>query len=106
MIEVGRICVKTAGRDSNKKCVVVDIVDDTFVMIDGETRRKKANIKHLEPTKQKIDIKKGVSRADIIKEFKKLGIELKDTKPKTASKRPTKQRKTKKKVAEEPQAKK
>ena len=27
MIDVGRVCVKTAGRDAGRKCVVVEIVD-------------------------------------------------------------------------------
>ena len=84
MIEIGRICVKTAGRDAGKKCVVVDVIDEKTALIDGETRRKKCNVMHLEPTATKIGIKKGASRADIIKEFKKLGIEIKEKKPKKA----------------------
>jgi len=43
----GRICVKTAGRDAGLKCVIVDVLDDKFVLIDGETRRRKCNILHL-----------------------------------------------------------
>ena len=47
MIEIGRLCVKIAGRDAGKKCVVVDVVNDNTVLIDGETRRRNCNIKHL-----------------------------------------------------------
>ena len=32
-IEVGRICVKTKGRDSGEKVVITKIIDDSFVMI-------------------------------------------------------------------------
>jgi large subunit ribosomal protein L14e len=101
MIEIGRLCVKTAGRDAKCRCVIVDIIDEKTVIIDGETRRKKVNIKHIEPTPQKLAIKKGASKSDIIKEFKKLGIELKEKKSKKAKERPRKTRKSAKPGAEE-----
>jgi large subunit ribosomal protein L14e len=90
--EVGRLCVKLAGRDANKKCVIVDILDDNHVTIDGETRRRKCNIRHLEPLNQVLKLKKGASRAEVKKAFKELGIELKDTKPKKAASKPKKQK--------------
>jgi len=96
MIEVGRVCVKIAGRDAGKKCVVVEMVNDTFVLIDGQTRRKKANIKHLEPTKIKIPIKKGASHLEIVKEFSKLNLEIKEKKSKKPKARPIKTRKNQK----------
>jgi len=95
MIEVGRLCVKIAGRDAGKKCVIVEVLDDNTVMIEGETRRRKCNIKHIEPLKETVDVKKGASRADVASAFKKLKIELKETKPKKASERPRQQRKVK-----------
>jgi len=100
MIEIGRLCVKIAGRDSRKKCVIVEIIDDNFVTIDGETRRRKCNIKHIEPLNKKIDIKKGASHDTIVSEFKKLKIEIKEKKSKPAKERPKKQRKQKAKPAE------
>lgn len=108
MIEIGRICIKIAGRDSNRRCVIVDIVDDNYVVVMGETRNKKVNVNHLEPTKKKISIKKGASKADVAKELKKEGIELKETKPKKAAARPKKVRKAGNKAveAEKPKAKK
>ena len=75
--EIGRLCLKIAGRDSNKKCLIVDILENDYVLIDGETRRKKCNIKHLEPTDKVIKISKGASHNDVVKEFKKLGIVIK-----------------------------
>ncbi|MEM4337140.1 MAG: 50S ribosomal protein L14e [Candidatus Woesearchaeota archaeon] len=97
MIEIGRICLKVAGRDAAKKCVVVDIIDERNVIIDGETRRRKCNIKHLEPTKIKIPIKKGAPHAEVIKEFSKLGIIISDKKPKKQKPKPKKLRKKDKK---------
>src|SRR3989338_6745173 len=94
MIEIGRLCVKLAGRDAGLKCVVVDILDDKFVLIDGETRRRKCNILHIEPLKDVIKIKKKASQEDIKKEFEKLGLKIRETKPKQKTERPRKKRKT------------
>lgn len=87
MMEVGRLCVKIAGRDAKKKCVIVEKIDDFFVIIDGETRRRKCNIKHIEPLDQILDIKSG-DHATVVAEFKKLGIEIKETKPKQKKDKP------------------
>ena len=104
MIEIGRLCVKTAGRDAGLKCVIVDILDNRFVLIDGETRRRKCNILHLEPLKGTIKIKKNASHEDIRKEFEKLGLKARETKPKQKTEKPVKQKKSKEK--EEPKKKK
>ena len=94
MIEIGRLCVKIAGRDADLKCVIIDVLDDNFVMIDGETRRRKCNILHLEPLKDTIKIKKNSSHEDIKREFEKLGLKARETKPKQKTERPRKKRKT------------
>ena len=36
-IEVGRVCVKTAGREAGEKCAIVEIIDENFVEVIGET---------------------------------------------------------------------
>jgi len=74
--DIGRICIKIAGRDAGKRCAIVEVLEGNHVIVDGETRRRKCNIKHLEPLQETIQIKKGASHADIITEFKKLGIEI------------------------------
>jgi large subunit ribosomal protein L14e len=71
-MEVGRLCIKTAGREKGKKCVIVDIIDKSFVLITGPksltgVKRRKANIKHLKPTEEKIKIKKGASDEAVLK---------------------------------------
>ncbi len=95
MFEVGRLCVKIAGRDAGKECVVVDVIDDNFVLIDGRTRRRKCNLKHLEPLDKVLDIKKGASHDDVKKAFAAIGIEIVDSKPKEHGERPKKQKKKK-----------
>ena len=94
MIEIGRLCLKIAGRDAGLKCIIVDVLDDKFVLIDGETRRRKCNILHLEPLKDTIKIKKKASHEDVKKEFEKLGLKSRETKPKKKGERPMKRRKT------------
>ena len=82
MLEVGRICVKLAGRDAGKKAVIVEVIDKKYVTLDGEVRRRKCNVLHLEPTSKVIEIKKGASHSDVKKEFEKLGLKVLETKPK------------------------
>ncbi len=103
IFEVGRLCVKLAGRDAGKKCVVVDSIDVNYVMVDGATRRKKVNIKHLEPLDQVLDIKSGASHSDVKTAFEKIGVKVVDTKSKEAKERPKRMKKAK--VKPEPKAK-
>ena len=99
MIEVGRIAIKIAGRDSGRECVIVDILDNNYVLIDGNVRRRKCNIFHLESTSKKIDLKKGASHEDVKKAFSKLKLAVWETKPKEKTERPRKIRKKKVKEA-------
>lgn len=90
MFEIGRLCLKIAGRDAGKKCLVIDIIDNKFVMIDGETRRRKCNVAHLEPLDSIIKIKKNASHDDIKSEFKEIGLNVLETTPKQKTERPKK----------------
>jgi large subunit ribosomal protein L14e len=76
MFEIGRLCVKVAGREAGSKIVIVDVIDKNFVLIDGQTKRKKCNISHLEPLPQIIKIKKNASTDEVKKEFEKLNIKI------------------------------
>lgn len=106
MIEIGRVCVKLAGRDASKKCVIVDILDDKFVLIDGETRRRKCNIIHLEPLTQVVKVKKNASHDEVAKALKEIGVEVRETKPKPKSQKPRTKRKTPEQLREQKQEKK
>ncbi len=101
MIEIGRLCMKIAGRDAGEQCVVVEILDDNYVTIDGCTRRRKCNIMHLEPMDKVLKIKQGASHEVVVKEFEKLGLKALTTKAKTVPPRPRQQRKVKVKVEKE-----
>jgi len=79
-MDVGRICVKTAGRDSGKYCVIINKIDENTVLIDGQTRKKKCNTKHLEPTKKTIKITQNTTNQQILQELTKNGIKNKPKK--------------------------
>ncbi len=87
MIETGRLVIKTCGRDSGKVGVIIEQIDDTYVLVDGQLRRRKCNRLHLEPLNKRIDIKAGATSETVIKELEKLGIKVKKTKPKKALER-------------------
>ena len=99
MIEIGRLCVKTAGRDAGLKAVVVEVIDKNNVLIAGQTRKRKCSISHLEPLDQKVELKKGASDSDIEKVISKLGLTLRKTKSKKSGERPRQARSEHKKKA-------
>jgi large subunit ribosomal protein L14e len=77
-IEVGRLCVKLSGREAGKKCVVVDVVDKSFVLITGPqsvsgVRRRRVNMNHIEPLMESVEIKRGASDEDVAAVLKKAG---------------------------------
>lgn len=70
-IEVGRVCIKTTGREAGKKAVVVKVVDKNFAIIDGKRiKRRKCNVIHLFPTEEKLKIKENEHHEEIVKMFK------------------------------------
>lgn len=77
-IEVGRICVKLAGRETGRKCVIVDIIDKSFVLVTGPknvtgVKRRRANVNHIEPLQDKIQIKRGASDEEVLEALKASG---------------------------------
>jgi large subunit ribosomal protein L14e len=76
MFEVGRVCVKLAGREAGRKAVVVEQIDKNFVLVDSPwIKRRRCNVKHLEPLDVVLKIKKGASKEEIEKALKEAGIE-------------------------------
>ena len=77
-VEVGRICVKLTGREAGRKCVIVDIIDKSFVLITGPktvtgVRRRRTNVNHIEPLQDKISIKRGASDDEVSEVLKAAG---------------------------------
>ena len=77
MFEVGRLCVKTCGRDASNYCVILEKLDEKYFLVDGNVRRKKVNMIHIEPLNKKFNVKKTSTKKDIFEIFKKEGIEIK-----------------------------
>lgn len=78
ILEVGRICVKTLGREAGKKCVIVEIIDKNFALVTGpkdvsDVKRRRVNINHIELTPDKITIKKGASDEEVKKVIEDAG---------------------------------
>ena len=77
-MEIGRICIKVLGREAGKKCVIVDLVDQNFVLITGpkavsSIKRRHANISHLELTQEKVDINRGATDEEVTEALKAAG---------------------------------
>ncbi len=78
-IEVGRICVKIAGREAGRKCVIVDIIDENYVLVTGPkqvsgVKRRRCNINHIEVLDKKIEISKGASDEEVAKALEQAGL--------------------------------
>ena len=76
MFETGRICLKTAGREAGKLCVVLDKVDNDFVLVTGPkvfsgVKKRKCNMSHLEPLDARLKVKADSSDEDILELIKK-----------------------------------
>ena len=64
------------GRETGRKCVVVDVVDKNFVLVTGPksvtgVRRRRTNVDHLEPTPESVEVKKGAPDDEVEKALTK-----------------------------------
>lgn len=114
MFEVGRICLKTAGREAGRYCVIVETMDKDYVVVTGpksvtKVRRRRSSIRHLEPTPEKIEIKPKATDEEVLKEYekhdlyKKLGIEISEVEKRLSEER--KLEKAEKKAEHKPEHK-
>ncbi len=76
--DIGRLCVKTLGREAGHYCVIVDIIDKNYLLIDGlKVRRRRVNFNHIEPIADVLDIKKGASHEQVEAAIKKANLQEK-----------------------------
>jgi large subunit ribosomal protein L14e len=69
-VEVGRICLKIAGRENGKKCVIIDVMDKSFAIVTGPkkitgVKRKRVNLNHITVLQDKLEIKRGASDEEV-----------------------------------------
>lgn len=79
VFDIGRVVVKVAGREAGRKGVIVDIKDENFVVITGPksltgVRRRVVNVKHIEPTEYKVNIKKGAGDEEVLKAIEEANL--------------------------------
>lgn len=80
LIDVGRVVVITQGRRAGKKAVVVDLIDENFVLVTGPqlingVKRRRMNVDHIMPTNVKLEIEKGASDEEVLNAIKDRGLE-------------------------------
>jgi large subunit ribosomal protein L14e len=84
VLEVGRVCMKLAGREAGKYCVVIKAAgkgkdEKSFVFVTGPKlltgiKRRKANIDHLKATEYKLEVKENAADEDVVTAYEKAGL--------------------------------
>lgn len=97
-MDIGRVCVKKAGRETGNLCMVVEEIDDNFVKIDGpDVKRRRCNISHLKKKGKKLKIKKSASEKKVLSALEEAGlIKGKGKKEKEKEEKKSKKKKSKK----------
>ncbi|MCL1977834.1 MAG: 50S ribosomal protein L14e [Candidatus Bathyarchaeota archaeon] len=77
-IEVGRICVKQVGREQDKKCVIIDMMDKSFILVTGPKKlsgikRRRVNLNHVSPLEDKVEVKRGASDEEVTQALEAAG---------------------------------
>jgi large subunit ribosomal protein L14e len=74
--DIGRVCIKLMGREAGHYCVIVDVVDKNYLLIDGlKVRRRRVNYRHVEATSNVIEIKKGADHNTVEAAIKKAKLD-------------------------------
>jgi len=76
---LGRVCVKTRGREEGLRCMVVDTIDEAYVLVTGPksvtgVRRRRVNIAHLSPLDRAVRIRRGASDHDVEAAITRAGL--------------------------------
>jgi len=87
---IGRLCRKIAGREGNRIAVIVNVLNNNFVEIDGQVKRRKCNLSHLELLNKQLKIKKGISTEELKDILKKESIIIEYKKKDEIKKKPLK----------------
>ncbi len=74
-VDIGRVCVKTMGREKGKRCIIVDIIDRSFVLVTGPkpvtgVKRRRANVEHLELLDEMVKIPRRASDEEVAEALK------------------------------------
>ncbi len=90
MMEPGRVCRKLTGREAGRYCVIVDATDPRFVVIEGDVKRRRCNISHLEPTKHTIKVAAKADHNTVYAKLVELGLATRKVEKKKPAEKPKK----------------
>ena len=79
-VEVGRVIIINYGPLTGKLAVIVDILTTTKVIVQGlkgGVRRQELSLRRVTLTDDKIDIKRGAKREEVLKAIESYGLEEK-----------------------------
>ena len=72
IMDVGRVCYKSAGRQASQRAVIVEVQDKNKVTIVGpQIAKQTCNIKHLWPTDQVVKVSKSADQKAVAELLKK-----------------------------------
>ncbi|MFX1578855.1 MAG: 50S ribosomal protein L14e [Promethearchaeota archaeon] len=79
LYEPGRVCVKTMGREAGSYCIIVEVKDESYVVITGPKhlsgiRRRNCNTRHLEPLETMLNITAGADDETVEKAIEEAGL--------------------------------
>ncbi len=87
VLEIGRVCLKIAGREAGKYCIVIKPAgkskeEKSFVFVTGPrlltgVKRRKCNIDHLKATEYKLEISDNAIDEQVIAAYEKAGLIVK-----------------------------
>jgi len=89
VLEVGRVCLKIAGREAGKYAVVIKPAgkgkgkeEKSFVFVTGPklltgVKRRKCNIDHLKATEYKLELAENATDEQVIAGYEKAGLIIK-----------------------------
>ncbi|MFC1803973.1 50S ribosomal protein L14e [Thermoproteota archaeon] len=65
-IDIGRVCKKTQGREKGKKCVIIDVIDRSYVMVAGpDVKRRRVNMDHIIPLDETVNIQRNATDEEV-----------------------------------------
>jgi large subunit ribosomal protein L14e len=108
VLELGRVCLKIAGREAGHYCVVIKPAgkskeEKSFVFVTGPklltgVKRRRSNIEHLQATEYKLEFSEDAADEQVITAYEKAGLVAKlGLKKPSAAEMKAKEEKTKEK---------
>ncbi|MEK6967989.1 MAG: 50S ribosomal protein L14e [Nanoarchaeota archaeon] len=82
MIEKGIVALRIAGRKAGTGCVIIDVLDKNYVLVDDGLKRKKCNISHIELTGKKAS---HGSTEEVAESLRSLGFKISEKREKKAA---------------------